>query len=81
MRNETVQLFIETDADAASAALRAILAATPGLRRFHVGRNLDGCWGAGSHTVDLEWDAAVPVADAAQLFAGVPGFARPDAVT
>lgn len=81
MRNETVQLFIEGDADIASAGLRAALAAVPGLRRFHLGRNLEGCWGAGSHTVDLEWDESAPVADSAGLFAGIPGFVRADAVS
>lgn len=84
MRFESVQLFIDeaaTDATAFEAGVNAALAALPGLRRHHLGRNLEGCWGAGSHTLDLEWDDGAPVADSAALLASVPGFGRADAVT
>ena len=77
---ETIQIHLQTGADTAQAdtAIRQLLAGTPGLQSWHVGVNLEGCWGAGQLTVDLlrhEDGAEVPVD-----FSAVPGFARTDGV-
>lgn len=78
MRLETVRLFIGADAE---AALETVIRSWPGLRRFHLGRNLEGSWGAGTHTLDLLWDPASKSVDVASRLAEVPGFERADAFT
>jgi hypothetical protein len=77
---ETVQIFLREGAniDAAEAALCKQLDATEGLARWHCGRNLEGCWGGGQFTVDLQWRAGadIPAPD----FGAIPGWASADAV-
>lgn len=77
---ETVQIFLQegTDLEAAEAALRSQLEQAAGLASWHCGRNLDGCWGGGQFTVDLQWHTN---ADNPSLnFDSLPGFASADAV-
>lgn len=81
MRHETAQLYFAAAAPAVDADLHALLVGLSGLRRYHLGRNLEGCWGAGAYTLDLEWDDAAPALALEALLAALPGFTRADAVT
>jgi len=75
---ETIQLYLQgADPAAAESALRQQLGATDGLQSWHVGSNLEGCWGAGQFTVDLLWHDDV---SASVTFSGIPGFERADGV-
>lgn len=76
MVNETAQLFFSAGAD--DGALEAALAVLPGLRTHRLGRNLDGCWGAGSHTLDLCWQQTP--GELERALAPLPGFERADRV-
>lgn len=77
---ETIQIFVQEDVDpdAAETALRSQLEAVTGLARWHCGRNLEGCWGGGQFTVDLQWHASADTP--AMEFNSLPGFANADAV-
>lgn len=77
---ETVQVFLQEGADlnAAQTALHRLLEAAPGLADWHCGRNLEGCWGGGQFTVDLQWHANAD--KPAPEFSALPGFASADAV-
>lgn len=83
MKNrETIQLSFAAGFDAATAesALASLLDSAPGLQHSHLGRNLDGSWGAGDYTLDLFRDqtdeqAARELDDALQ---GLPDIARVD---
>tara|TARA_R110002073_G_scaffold176070_1_gene333697 strand:- start:11802 stop:12431 length:630 start_codon:yes stop_codon:yes gene_type:complete len=77
---ETLQIHLKPGADTAQAdaAIRSQLAGTTGLQSWHVGLNLEGCWGAGQLTVDLLREA--DSADRPIDFSGVPGFERTDGV-
>jgi hypothetical protein len=57
---ETVQLHIAADSDVAviEGAIAAQVRSLPQLQFWHLGRNLEGSWGAGSHTLDLHWHDA-----------------------
>lgn len=84
MARETVQLYFSASATAGAtagaddAAIAAVVQALPGLRRQQLGRNLEGSWGAGSHTLDLWWQDAPAALDTA--LAQLPGFERADRV-
>lgn len=82
MRSETAQLWCAPGADVAAveAALHRRLEQQPGLLRRQLQRNLEGCWGAGTHTLDLLWDAAAPALADVELFAALPGLERADRV-
>jgi hypothetical protein len=57
---ETVQLHIPAGSDVAvvEGAIAAQMRSLPQLKRWQLGRNLEGSWGAGTHTLDLHWDDA-----------------------
>lgn len=77
---ETVQIFLQegADLDAVEKALRSELGTIGGLAGWHCGRNLEGCWGGGQFTVDLQWRARCE--DRTPDFTALPGFASADAV-
>jgi hypothetical protein len=79
MARETVQLYFSGEAAATAAAIDALAQPLPGLRRHQLGRNLDGCWGAGTFTLDLWWERA-PAAELESGLARLPGFVRADRV-
>ncbi|MCO5398997.1 Dabb family protein [Ralstonia soli] len=82
---ETAQLRLATDAaaQADTAALeQAILSrvrALPGVCHAALGRNLQGCWGAGDYTLDVQYTEAVP--GASGLAAALTGLADVDGAT
>ena len=60
---ETVQLHVAAGADTAvENAIAAQSKALPQLRHWQLGRNLEGSWGAGTHTLDLQWEATASTA-------------------
>lgn len=81
MRHDTAQVFVGAGADAGAIerALYARAIALPGVRRVHVGRNLDGSWGAGDFTLDLlSSDDVLECGEAIAALATLPGVARVD---
>jgi len=80
MRLESMQLYLAPDAgvDELQAKLGLHLSELPGLQRFHLGRNLEGSWWAGTLTLDA-WldDSADPMAAA---MTHIPGVVRLDPV-
>jgi hypothetical protein len=77
MRHETAQLHLAGDAGSETfeRKLHEYAASLAGLRHIHAARNLEGCWGAGHYTVDLQFDAGAPFStDLTQL----PGVTRAD---
>lgn len=72
---ETAQLYVS---DADEAAIVASLKALPGLRDYRLGRNMEGCWGAGSHTLDLWWEGSPGTLEDA--LKAVQGYQRVDRV-
>lgn len=83
MERETIQLFIGADADLAAVDihLNDLLRSRSDLQRWHIGRNLEGSWGAGSYTLDLLWNAGASGDNSTLQFTQVPGFMRADRVT
>jgi len=77
---ETVQIFLQkgADLDHAETTLRSLLETAEGLSGWHCGRNLEGCWGGGQFTVDLQCRSGADVP--APEFSALPGFASADAV-
>lgn len=80
MRNETAQIYLSAGADAAEVEreLRVRAQSLPGVHGVRLGRNLEGSWGAGDYTLDLNVDQAS--GKAAELLAGLSGVARVDGV-
>lgn len=81
---ETAQLRLSADARAqadSTALEQAILSrvrALPGVYHASLGRNLQGCWGAGDYTLDVHYTNAA--SDASGLAAALTGLADVDAV-
>jgi hypothetical protein len=80
MSRETIQLFVTpaTEPTATENALRDLLGSRSDLQHWHLGRNLEGSWGAGTFTLDLRWQSDKPPV---LEFAEIPGFERADRVT
>jgi stress responsive alpha/beta barrel protein len=80
---ETIQLFVAADADAASIEICVddLLRARSDIQQWHLGRNLEGSWGAGTYTLDLLWRAGAPSDQSIIEFTRVPGFVSADRVT
>lgn len=83
MSRETIQLFIAADADSSAVekGMNDLLSARGDLLRRHLGRNLEGSWGAGTYTLDLLWHAHAPHDPSSLDLTRVPGFIRADRVT
>jgi hypothetical protein len=77
---ETVQLHVAASVDSATleSAIAAQAQSNAQIRRWHLGRNLEGSWGAGAYTLDLHWSDSAPAA-ALQLDA-VAGIESADRV-
>jgi hypothetical protein len=83
MHRETIQLFVTADSDAAAveSCIDDTLRSSNALQRWHLGRNLEGSWGAGTYTLDLLWSTDASGDKSALEFARVPGFVRADRVS
>jgi hypothetical protein len=80
MWNETVQLYLNPGIapEALQDDLRQHLEHLPGLGHFHLGRNLEGSWGAGDFTLDLSFVSDAYQASTAASLAQLPALARVD---
>ena len=81
MRHETAQIHLRANADkpALEAELLQRARALPGVRSVALGRNLEGCRGAGAYTLDLQCAPdASPTASRASTLAQLQGVAHVD---